>query len=425
MDIQNIKKVFFVGIGGVGISAIARMFLAQGKEVYGSDMQENGVVQELRTAGAHITIGQNFDLIPSDCDLIVYTIAINHYDEALYTKITTGNVVAKSYPEMLAIVTKGKRTIGVSGTHGKTTTTAMIATGLMHTDRDPSVIVGSILSEYHSNLIVGESEYFVVEACEYERSFLNIHPSVAVITNIEADHLDYYKDIEDIKNAFSQFIAQTTEAIVCDLGDENIRSVVADTKLKVIDSRQYMDKLPELAVPGEHNRKDAALALGVLDYLGVPIDEAGKAVANFRGTARRLEKRGVLASGALIYDDYAHHPTEVRASLQAIREAYPDKKITVLFQPHLYSRTKALFDDFVQSFSGADMVYFLPIYFAREAQDSSISSELLAEKISGAKVFAGLAEAEKHFKNNPFGIDDVLVTMGAGEAYKVGDALLK
>lgn len=430
LDLQKIKKVFFVGIGGIGISAIARMMLLEGKEVYGSDMSSGEITHELIELGAHITVGQNFDLIPADTDLIVYTIAIKHYDPALMEKIFESGIPAKSYPEMLHIVTAGKYTIAVSGTHGKTTTTAMIAKILIEAKRDPSVIVGSLIKEYKSNFIVGKSDYFVVEACEYERSFLNILPKVLVITNIDEDHLDYYKDLADIEHAFTEMAMQTGSAIVCDPNDSSVQRVIKDLNIEIIDWTKYMDKVPHLLVPGIHNRKDAACALAVAEYIGIESSQAEKAIAQFSGTWRRLENKGTTKNGTIVYDDYAHNPTEVRASLEGLRELYPknSKKITVLFQPHLYSRTKSLFDEFTTAFNEADAVYFLPIYFAREVPDPTVSSEILADAVAknvpGAKAFNDFAEAEEFFKNNGLGENDVFVTMGAGEAYKIGDTLL-
>jgi UDP-N-acetylmuramate--alanine ligase len=420
VDLSKIKKVFFVGIGGIGISAIARMMFLEGKDVSGSDMSENELSRELRKLGVKITIGQSFELIPKDADLIVYTIAIPHYDPKLFEQIKNSSIVYRSYPQMLGLVTANKNTIAVSGTHGKTTTTAMIAKILIDAGRDPSVIVGSLLKDFKSNLIVGRSDLFVVEACEYERSFLNLNPKILVILNIEPDHLDYYKDLDDIKNAFGQLASQSEKVISA--------SPVGSGPM---DYAKYLEKVPKLLVPGIHNRQNAAAALAVADMLGIDEEIAKKSLAGFSGTWRRLEKRGVTKDETIIYDDYAHHPTEVRASLEALRELYPkgEKKITVLFQPHLYSRTKALFDDFVKCFEGADQVFLLPIYFAREDKDPSISSEKLAEAIAktGQKVqaFADFDSAEGAVLALELGAQDVFVTMGAGEAYKVADKVFK
>jgi UDP-N-acetylmuramate--alanine ligase len=411
LDLQKIKKIFFVGIGGIGISAIARLLYLEGKEVSGSDMSEGELTRELSEVGIKITIGQSFELIPKDAELIVYTIAIPHYDPKLFEQIKNSGISYKSYPQMLGIVTANKNTIAVSGTHGKTTTTAMIAKILVDAGRDPSVVVGSLLKDFKSNLIIGKSDLFVVEACEYERSFLNLKPKILVITNIEPDHLDYYKDLDDIKSAFRQLATQSEKVIS--------------------DYTEYLDKVPKLSVPGVHNRMDAAAAFAVAELLKVPEETIKKSLAEFSGTWRRLEKKGETKEGTIIYDDYAHHPTEIKASLEGLRELYPkeNKKITVLFQPHLYSRTKALFDDFVTCFDQADNVFLLPIYFARENPDPEVSSEKLAlaikEHKGEATAFPDFKAAEEAISTLGLGANDVFVTMGAGEAYKVADQIFQ
>ena len=272
----------------------------------------------------------------------------------------------------------------------------------------------------------------MTEACEYERSFLNIKPKILVITNIEADHLDYYKDIADIESAFSEMANQTENFIICNPREVSVANVLKNKyKVQVIDYTQYLDKVPKLSVPGVHNRMNAAAVLAVADILNIKEDEVIQALVKFTGTWRRLEKKGETKEGTIIYDDYAHHPTEIKASFQGLRELYPkgEKNITVLFQPHLYSRTKALFDDFAKSFSGADQVFLLPIYFAREAKDDSISSEKLAEAINltgeKAQAFSSFELAENIIKALNLGPKDVFVTMGAGEAYKVADKIFK
>ncbi|MFA4975693.1 MAG: Mur ligase family protein [Candidatus Paceibacterota bacterium] len=443
LDLSKIKNVHFVGIGGIGISAIARLMLSQEKDVTGQDMQEGLIVDELSKLGAKIMIGQSYENIPADTELIVYTTAIITYDPKFFAKVKEQQKIPiRSYPEMLGIVTKDKYTIAVSGTHGKTTTTAMIAKILVDTGKDPSVIVGSLLNpstgsgqdpssssgQGKTNLIIGKSNFFVVESCEYERSFLNLKPKILVITNIEEDHLDYYKDISDIESAFSQISEQTDNFIVCDPSSISVSSILKKKyKAKILDYTQFLDKVPKLSVPGIHNRMNAAAALVVADFLNIKEEDAQKSIAQFSGTWRRLEKRGKTKDGTIIYDDYAHHPTEIKASLEALRELYPagEKKITVLFQPHLYSRTKALFNDFAKCFKGADNIFLLPIFFAREDKDDSISSEKLASAIclagDKAKAFPDFGSSEIYIKDLNLGENDVFVTMGAGEAYKVAD----
>lgn len=436
VDLSKVKKVFFVGIGGIGISAIARMMLLEGKEVFGSDISTSGIAEELAKLGAKISTGQGLELIPQGVDLIVYTIAVPKYDPDFFKLLEKSGIQILSYPEILGIITTNKYTIAISGTHGKTTTTAMIAKILIDAKHDPSVIVGSLLKDSKSNLIVGKTNFFVVEACEYEKSFLHIKPRMLIITNIEEDHLDYYKDLKDIQHAFKELMLQTGDLIIFNAKDENTSKVVQeyqneDPKNGILDYSKFIEKVPKLAVPGLHNRLNAAAALAVADTLNIPEDIAHKSIAEFSGTWRRLEKKGQTAEGAIVYDDYAHHPTEIKASLEALRELYPkgEKNITVLFQPHLYSRTKALFKEFTECFSGADNVFLLPIYFAREEPIPSITSEKLAEAIKMHKgeavAFADFAKAEEWITNMKLGPKDIFVTMGAGEAYKVADKIFK
>ena len=248
LDLNTIKNVHFIGIGGIGISAIARMMLHSGKIVTGQDMQEGEIVEELKKLGLGIKIGQSYENIPKDTDLIVYTIAIDTYDPELAKKINEQkDIPIRSYPEMLGIISRDKYTIAVSGTHGKTTTTAMIAKILGDSGKDPTMIVGSLVKNKdgsRSNFVAGNSDLLVVEACEYRRSFLNINPKVLVITNIDSDHLDYYKDIEDIKNAFHEMALKIPSDgfVVCNPDDANIADVVKDINAKVINWKEYFDK---------------------------------------------------------------------------------------------------------------------------------------------------------------------------------------
>lgn len=427
----QIKKVFFAGIGGIGISAIARMFLEEGKEVIGSDLSESEVVYELRDAGAIVKIGQGIDLIPHDADLIVYSIAIENYDPKFFQALKAQKIPIHSYPEMLHVVTEGKYTIAVAGTHGKTTTTAMIGHVLKEAGKDPSMIVGSLLVDEKSNFVSGKSNLFVVEACEYRRSFLNINPKILVITNIEADHLDYYKDLDDIKSAFRELVARVPSDgyIVCNPNDAVVKDVILGAQAQIVNYFHYYTKRG-LKIPGLHNQVDASLAAATCHTLGIDDGLTTMYLETFPGTWRRFEFKGELASGAMVYDDYAHHPTEVQATLQAFREIYPhgQKNILVVFQPHLYSRTKIFLDDFAKAFSGADRVIVLPIYAAREENDGSVSSELLAQKMrddhTDALAVTSFDEALDFIQGIQLRQNQVIVTMGAGEAYKIADQLL-
>lgn len=431
LDLAKIKKIFFIGIGGIGISALAKMALSRGMEVSGvNDDESPKTLDPLCELGAKIyfykTCEEFFETAPSETkgqgthtflkipresfqevDLYVYSDAWIYRGPEIIKKAKETGKPVLSYFEALGQFAKEYKVIAIAGTHGKTTTTAMVAEILADAGFDPTVIVGSFVKKFNSNFRQGKSEYLVIEADEYNRHFLNLNPFIAVVTNIEADHLDYFKDLADIQNAFDKFLFQS----------EN----------KIIDYTTYLDKISKLSVPGIHNKMNAAAAFAVATFLKIPEETIKKSLANFTGTWRRLEKIGETKEGTIIYDDYAHHPTEIKASLQALRELYPrgEKNITVLFQPHLYSRTKALFVDFAKSFNQADKVLLLPIYFAREDKDESISSEKLAEAINlagdNARAFSSFELAENFVKTLNLGKKDVFVTMGAGEAYKVAD----
>ena len=410
LDLSKIKKIFFIGIGGIGISALAKMALSRGMEVSGVNDEEGKTIDSLKEVGAKIFWLKDFGTLP-EADLYIYSDAwLYRGPEIIEEAKKTGQPVM-SYFEALGEFAKEYKVIAIAGTHGKTTTTAMVAEILVDAGLDPTVIVGSFVKKFGSNFRAGKGEYLVVEADEYNRHFLNFHPFIGAVTNIEADHLDCYKDLADIKSAFDKFLSQS----------EN----------KIVDYSKYLNKVPKLSVPGIHNRMNAAIALAVADILKIKDEISQKSLKEFSGTWRRLEKRGETNTGTIVYDDYAHHPTEIRASIEALRELYPkgEKKITILFQPHLYSRTKALFDDFVKCFKGADQVMLLPIYFAREAKDESISSEKLALAIEktgeNVQAFSSFKLAEDTIKALNFGPKDVFVTMGAGEAYKVADQIFR
>ena len=407
LDLSKIKKVFFIGIGGIGISALAKMALSKGMEVSGVNDEEGKTIDSLQELGIEVNVSRGIlDILP-EADLYVYSDAwIYRGPEILEQAKKTGKPVL-SYFEALGQLAKKYKVIAIAGTHGKTTTTAMVAEILIDAGLDPTIIVGSFIKKFNSNFRKGNGEYLVVEADEYNRHFLNFHPFITVVTNIETDHLDYFKDLDDILNAFDQLLAES----------EN----------KIVDYKKYLEKIPPLMVPGEHNRMNASAAFAVADFLGINEEIIRKSLAEFSGTWRRLDKRGITKEGTIVYDDYAHHPTEIRASLEALREIYPkgEKNLTVLFQPHLYSRTKALFEGFTKCFDDADKVLLLPIYFAREKKDESVSSEKLAEAMAEdgveAQAFSDFESAEGAVFSLGLGPKDVFVTMGAGEAYLVAD----
>lgn len=429
VDLSKIKKAHFVGIGGIGVSAIARMMLAEGKIVSGSDSSESLITKELKKLGAKIFMGHNAKNVADDVDLIVYTPAVDFGNPEL-KKGKKLNIPALSYPEMLGLVSKNKYTIAVSGAHGKTTTTAMLGKILIDAKLNPTIIVGSLLKDSKSNFVAGKGELFVVEACEYKKSFLNINPKIIVITNIDNDHLDYYKNLNNIKKAFSEFASKLSEKdyLVCDPNDKNLKEIIKKTKGKIIDYAKITAKF-NLKIPGQHNIQNAKAALSVSNILGVSRKISEKSLKEFSGTWRRFEYKGKTKKGALVYDDYAHHPTEIRTTLSGAREMYPKSKIIVVFQPHLYSRTKNHLIEFGKSFKDTDIVIVAPIYAAREKDDKSINSQILTGGIKrdGKKevyYIENFAKIEKYiFEKSDK--NSVVITMGAGDIYKVGENMIK
>ncbi len=423
--LHNIKVAHFIGVGGIGVSALARMMLLRGVSVTGSDRDRSLITESLEMAGATIFIDHDRAHVPEACDLVIYSPAVPEDNPELRVARERG-VQTLSYPESLGMISRGMRTIAVSGTHGKTTTTAMLAGVLVGAHLNPTVIVGSLLKS-GSNFISGTSDIFVVEACEYKRSFLNLSPEILVITNIDNDHLDYYGTIEGVQKAFAEMVEKVPAhgAIVCDPNDSRVALVLLKTTARIVDYTKE-PLTTALAVAGEHNKKNAKAALAVALILGVNEDEAIELVAKFEGTWRRMEYKGKLLSGALVYDDYAHHPTEIKATLQGFRAKYPAGRIRVVFQPHLYSRTKLLLNEFAESFSDADEVIVVPIYAAREKPDPEITAEKLTQAIKAHhKNVCAMGEfsaVEKYIRTT-IQKDDIIITMGAGDVFKMGESL--
>lgn len=425
--LKNIHSAHFTGIGGIGVSALARLMLARSVVVSGSDRERSLITEKLEEEGAKIFTGHDVVNVPEVCDILIYSPAINKDNPELVIAEGRG-IQTLSYPEALGIISKGMRTIAVSGTHGKTTTTAMVSEILTGAKLSPTVIVGSILKKSGSNFVLGTSNIFVVEACEYQRSFMNLTPEVLVITNIDNDHLDYYGTIEGVQKAFAEFAGKVpaTGTIVCDPNDSFVAPILAKVSARVVDYTKENIIVP-LQVAGEHNKKNAKAAIAVAKILGVDGIEAMRLLALFSGTWRRMEHKGETKNGALIYDDYAHHPTEIKATLQGFRAKYFKWRIVVVYQPHLYSRTKTLLNDFAQSFSDADEVIVAPIYAAREAVDLEINSDILAEAIRAhnPNVHAGANFSEiENYLRDTVTPNDLVITMGAGNIFKVGESLL-
>lgn len=420
MEIKNLNKIHFIGIGGIGISAIARMMVYEGKIVTGTNNIESPeTLDDLRKAGVDISLDIDVDKIPKDTDLIVYSIAWDQNEPEYMKEVKSLGIPVITYPEMLGIISKDKKTVAVAGTHGKTTTTAMIAEIVLSAGLDPTVIVGSFLLGHESNFVAGKSNLLIAEACEYKRSFLNLSPNILVITNVDEDHLDYYKDLADIQSAFRE-LAEKVPAdgfIICDPSDERVKPVLNNVRAEIVDYTKIPLADLKMKMAGEHNKKNAAAAIAAAGQLGVEQTTAEIALGNFRGTWRRFQYKGETKNGAIIYDDYAHHPTEIRATLAGARETFPDKKLVVFFQPHLYSRTKSLLSEFAQSFAQADQVFVLPIYAAREPADPDISSEILVREINQQKPIAEFINDEAivdrvRASSHP---DSLLLFVGAGD----------
>jgi UDP-N-acetylmuramate--alanine ligase len=420
----DLKKIHFVGIGGIGVSAVARMMHQDGKIVSGSDTSQSPITEKLASFGITIFPKHAAKNVPTDADLVIYTIAVPDTNPEL-VEARLKNIPTVTYPQMLAVISKNMTTIAVSGTHGKTTTTAMLAKIFGDAELDPTVIVGSLMKDSESNLRVGHSDYFIVEACEYRRSFLNLYPTILVITNIDEDHLDYYKDIADIQSAFREIVLRVPKhgAIICNVSDPRLAPVLEGLECTIIDYTK-IEKNFELQIPGKHNRQNAGAAYAVADFLKIDIEKIISSLENFTGTWRRFDLQGKTKNGATVYDDYAHHPQEIRATLQGMREMFPDKKRVVFFQPHLFSRTKSLLNEFATAFGDVDEVHILPIYPARESFDPSITSEMLVEKIhnTSSHYIPTFIEAEE--KIQTYGSDTVLITMGAGDIYKINKGVI-
>lgn len=427
--LNTIKKAHFIGIGGIGVSAIARMMLLRGAVVSGSDRSSSNITELLQGLGAQVFTEHKQENLPEDANVVVYSPAVPETNPELLRARELG-IPTYSYPEMLGKISEGMRTIAVAGTHGKTTTTGMIAGVLVDAKKNPTVIVGSLLKS-GSNFIPGTSDLFVVEACEYKRSFLNLTPEILVITNIDNDHLDYYKDIDDIISAFNTLAKKVPAhgCIIADLEDKNIKKALEGVSARVVDycGMQVRSELV-LAVPGEHNARNACAALAVAQILDVSIEESLLSLAKFQGTWRRQERKGETASGVVVYDDYAHHPTEIRATLQGFKSKYPESRLRAVFQPHLYSRTRLLMNDFAESFSDADEVIVAPIYAAREEPEEGVSSEKLVEAISlhhkNVRYGGSFPEIVAYLKGSTKN-GDIILTMGAGDIAKVGEEFLK
>lgn len=433
------------------MSGLAHISLNRGYNVTGSDWVKNNITEELQKLGANIVYGH--DVCNSagieNASVVVHTAAAKPDNPEMILAKQLGKKIIDRAEFLGAIMKEYPHSINVAGTHGKTTTTSMLAHALIYAELDPTISVGGVLDLIGGNIRTGNSDYFVTEACEYTNSFLKFYPTVALITNIEEDHLDFFSGIDEIRESFRAF-AKLTEnrgCVVAMWDDKNVRKALSDTGLNIItyglgsdckyraENLEYRAGYPEfdvysddkeitrlhLNVPGVHNVLNALATVAVCDILGIKPDTAAKGIETFVGTHRRFEKKGFV-NGAIVIDDYAHHPTEIKATLKAAKD-FEHNKIRCIFQPHTYSRTRTLWNEFVEAFDNADELILTHIYAAREKFDGVTKPENLAEDIKkrGVSVkyiddFSQIAEYIKETAEP----GDIIFTMGAGDVTNIG-----
>jgi UDP-N-acetylmuramate--alanine ligase len=441
-------SIHLVGIGGIGLSAIARVLHSWGYRVSGSDQQPSALTAALAAEGIVVHIGHQAQQVLHS-QLVVASSAVPADNVELAEARRRGIPIVKR-DRLLGAMSAAKTTIAVAGTHGKTTTSGMIAWLLTEAGLDPTFIVGGLLHNLGTNARAGKSDWFVIEADEYDRTFLGLQPTMAVLTAVEHDHPDTYPTLQDMRVAFQQFMAQVRTGGLCigcgddvearrlatrcsqhllyGLGNWNWQARDLDGDgFDVWKDRERLGRC-ELRLPGRHNVQNALAALAVADRLGVPFPAAARALAAFAGTARRFEVKGE-ASGVTVVDDYAHHPTEIRATLSAARARFPDCRIVAVWQPHTYSRTHALLDAFASSFDLADWVIVTPIYAAREQNSLGISSQDVVARMEhpGASYVGSLQEAAQRGLSalrTQADAPAVLITLGAGDADQIGEWVL-
>ena len=455
IDFNKPIHIHFIGIGGISMSGLAEILLEEGFTVSGSDAKESPLTKKLEEMGAHIFYGQKASNIIDGIDCVVYTAAIRR-DNAELIEAVAKKIPMLTRAELLGQLMKNYDTpIAVSGTHGKTTTTSMISHVLLEGDLDPTISVGGILKAIGGNIRVGKSETFITEACEYTNSFLNFFPKIGIILNIEADHLDFFKDLEDIRHSFHQFAALLPDdgTLVINGEIDNYPEIYNGLSCRIVTygfSKDFdysaeniafdekgcasFDLLRRgepaghitLSVPGRHNVSNALASIATADLLEIPLETTRKGLLSFTGTDRRFEYKGTK-DGVIIIDDYAHHPTEIAATLQAAKH-YPHNKLWCVFQPHTYTRTKAFFHEFAEALSHADHLVLADIFAARETDTLGISSKDLAEEAArlgtDAHYFSSFEEIE-HFLGEQCASGDLLITMGAGDVVNIGEDLLK
>lgn len=425
---MEMHRAHFIGIGGIGMSALAQMLAHDGARVTGSDRSESPVTEMLEKQSIPVDVPQRAENVPEDADAIIYSDAVPA-DNPERARARELGIQEYSYFQMLGKVSAGKRTIAVAGTHGKTTTTGMLAKILVDAGASPTAIVGSIVKDFGSNYVPGTSDLFVVEACEYQDHLLELAPEVLVITNIEWDHTDYFPSLAVLQETFRKAVANVPAegAIIANRADPNVAIVLPAAKAHIVDYAQQ--PAFELALPGHFNQMNAcaAAAAAITVVPGLARERVAASLAGFQGTWRRFEYKGKTGKGADVYDDYAHHPTAVRETLRALRQKARGK-VVVAFHPHLYSRTRDLMDEFAAAFTDADHVVIAPIYAARETFDGVTTNAALAERVreTGTDAVA-LDSFDKiaSYLDEHAGAGDAIMLMGAGDIYKVAEALVK
>jgi len=461
IDFKNPSSIYFVGIGGISMSGLAEILADAGFTVSGSDRTKSNVTEILEKKGITVFYGQRSENITDTIDCVVFTSAI-HKDNPEYVATVEKNIPHLTRAQLLGQIMQNYNTpIAISGTHGKTTTTSMVSEVLLAAEVNPTLSIGGMLKTIGGNIRVGGPDYFVAEACEYTNSFLSLFPKIGIILNIEEDHMDFFKDINDIRDSFHRFakLVPGDGCLIINGDIPNFREITEGTSCKVVtyafsdrcsdgtfaDYYAEIDSYDEyghptfllhgpdgmserfsLSVPGSHNVSNALAAIALADHLLIERQITVQALKGFTGTDRRFEYKGCI-NGVTIIDDYAHHPSEITATLKAASNC-PHNTLWCVFQPHTFTRTKAFMHDFATALSLADKIVLADIYAARETDNLGISSETLQHEIEAlgheCYYFPSFDEIEKFLLENCIN-GDLLITMGAGDVLKIGENLLK